>query len=81
MSKSALLTKSRELHKDIAEECNTTMDIVDDVISNTWFGVAKFMAEDKENAIYLRHLGTFYGSKEVAYKIEQNKLNSKKEDE
>jgi len=77
MSKPLIITKQKKIYKEIADELDTTVEIVDDVVSSTWMAVAKFMAEDRENAIYLRHLGTFYGKKEMIYMIEQSKNKNK----
>lgn len=76
MAKPLIITKQKEIYKEIANELDTTVETVDDVVTSTWMAVAKFMAEDRENAIYLRHLGTFYGKKEIIYYMEKNKLKT-----
>lgn len=75
----ALANKVRDVYHGVAKETGATTEEVDEVMSSTWQAVAKFIAENRFNAIYLRHLGTFYGKEEIAYMIEKtkNKNNEK----
>jgi len=70
--------KPKEIYTKVATDLDITVEEVDDVITSVWSAVAKFIAEDPFNAIYLRHLGTFYGRTDIAYMIEQAKKKNKK---
>lgn len=76
-----LPTQIKEVYAKVAKDINVPYTTVIDVMDYVWKGVSTFMAEDRLNAIYLRHLGTFWGKKEIAYCIDKYSKKDKEEDE
>lgn len=64
-------SKIRAIYNEIASELNLTQAEVEIMINSMWEGTKEFMEADDLNAIYLRHLGTFYGKKTVVDKLNE----------
>lgn len=64
-------SKIRAIYNEIASELNLSNAEIEIMVNSMWEGTKEVMEADDLNAIYLRHLGTFYGKKTVVDKLNE----------
>lgn len=64
---------TRDIISTVKIRSDKSIPVIEEVVTSMWEYVASTMAENENNAIYLRFFGTFYGNKEMQCAIENNK--------
>lgn len=70
--------KIRLINKEIAQETKLSPSEVEQIISSMWEFLQHIIEDSPTNALYLRHLGTFYGKESINRVISEYR---KKKDE
>ena len=64
-------SKIRSIQKELSDETDLPVSDIELITSSMWEALKEFIEKDQMNAVYLRHLGTFYGKKEMVEKLNE----------
>lgn len=73
INRSKTQTKIRMIYKEIASEQSVTIEDIELCVDSMWSTLKGVMMSHPLNALYLRHLGTFYGREGVYENIKKFK--------
>jgi len=62
-------SKIKAIHKEVAQEAGITLTQVENIMESVWETLRLTIEDDPRNAIYLRHLGTFYGKESMIVRL------------